>query len=128
MDGARLCGSDASLGQRPGGDQAAKLPEALPLTFEKNIPSTNCDETNSTHAFHKSGLNSILAHNISSQLYASLTCEDPACLKIPYLYVYYSKHTELKSFFGQRVWAPRPVYRLLNPSGYDHDSPLTLRK
>ena len=33
-DGGRLRGSDASLGQRPGGDQAAKLAEALPLTFD----------------------------------------------------------------------------------------------
>ena len=32
-------------------------------------------------------------------------------------YVYYLKYTELKSFFGYHVWAPKPVYQLLNPSG-----------
>ena len=51
-------------------------------------------------------------------MYASLTGEDPAFLEITYDYVYYLKYTKLKSFFGCRVWALKPVYRLLNPSGY----------
>ena len=35
-----------------------------------------------------------------------------------YHYVYYLKYNELKSFFGHRVWAPKLIYRFLNPSGY----------
>ena len=56
--------------------------------------------------------------NFSVQSCASLTREDPAYLIITYVYVYYLKYTELKSFFGHRVWALKPVYRLLNTSGY----------
>ena len=56
--------------------------------------------------------------NFSIQPYAPLTCEDPAYLQITYHYVHYLKYTELKSFFGHQVWVPKPVYQLLNPSGY----------
>ena len=59
--------------------------------------------------------------NFSVQSYASLTREDPAYLQITYHYVYYLNYTELKSFFGYRVWAPKLVYQLLNPSGYVYD-------
>ena len=47
--------------------------------------------------------------NFSVQLYTFLTRKDPAYLQITYHYVYYLKYTELKSFFGHRVWAPKPV-------------------
>ena len=56
--------------------------------------------------------------NFRVQSYASLTRQDPAYLQITYGYVYYLRYTELKSFFRHRVWAPKPVYWPLNPSGY----------
>ena len=56
--------------------------------------------------------------NFSVQSYASLTREDPAYLQITYHCVFYLKYTELKSFLGHRVWAPKTVYSLLNPSEY----------
>ena len=52
--------------------------------------------------------------NFSMQSYTSLTREDAAYLQSIYHYVYCLKYTELKSFFGHRVWAPKPVYRLQN--------------
>ena len=67
--------------------------------------------------FQKSSLNSFEV-NFTVQSYASLTYEDSAYLQISYHCVYYLKYSELKSFFGHRVGAPKPVYRLLNPSGY----------
>ena len=56
--------------------------------------------------------------NFSIQSYASLTREEPAYLQISYHYVYYIKYTELKSFFGHQVWAPKLVDQLLNFSRY----------
>ena len=47
--------------------------------------------------------------DFSVQSYASFTREDPAYLQVTYHYVYCSKYTELKSFFGHWVWAPKPV-------------------
>ena len=70
--------------------------------------------------FQKSSLNSFEV-NFTVQSYASLTYEDSAYLQISYHCVYYLKYSELKSFFGHRVGAPKPVYRLLNPSGYVWD-------
>ena len=55
--------------------------------------------------------------NFSIQLYALLTHEDPVYLRNTYDYVYYLKCTELRSFFGHRVWFPKPVHPLLNLSG-----------
>ena len=42
-------------------------------------------------------------------------CGNPAYLQTSY--VYYLKYTELKSFFGHRVLALKPVHWLQNPSG-----------
>ena len=56
-----------------------------------------------------------------SKICASLTRKDPAYLQITHHYVYYLKYTELKSYSGHRIWASKPVYRLLNPSGYIYD-------
>ena len=56
--------------------------------------------------------------NFRVQSNASVNREYPAYLQIIYHYVYYLKYTELKSFFGQQIWATKPVYQLLNPSGY----------
>ena len=55
--------------------------------------------------------------NFSIQSQASLTHPEPTYLQITFHYVYYLKYTELKNFFGHRIWAPKPVYRLLDPSG-----------
>ena len=56
--------------------------------------------------------------NFCVQSYASLSHEYPAYLQITYHYVYNLRYTELKRFFGHRVWVPEPAYRLLNSSGY----------
>ena len=77
-----------------------------------------------TYTFHnlwwKVNLNSKfeIGVNFSVQSHASLTREDPASLQITYHHVYYLKYTKLKSFIGHWVWAAKPVYWLLNPSGY----------
>ena len=44
--------------------------------------------------------------DFSVQSYASFTREDPAYLQVTYHYVYYSKYTELKSFFGIEFGRP----------------------
>ena len=59
--------------------------------------------------------------NFSVQLYASLTREDPAYFQITYHYVYELRYAQLKSFYGHRVSAPKPIYRLLNPFGHAFD-------
>ena len=59
--------------------------------------------------------------NFSVQLYASLTCEEPAFLQITYHYVYYLKYTKLKIFFGHHNWAPKLVYQPLNSSGFVYE-------
>ena len=79
------------------------------LTFDENISSTTFDETNSTYFFSKVLLKFEFEVNFSIQLHASLTCEDPEYLQTTYHYAYYLKYTQLKSFFGHQVWAPKPV-------------------
>ena len=48
----------------------------------------------------------------------SLTRVDAAYFHIAYDYVYYLKYTELKKFFGHRVWVFKAVYWIKNSSGY----------
>ena len=55
--------------------------------------------------------------NFSIQSQASLIRPEPTYLQITFHYVYYLKYTELKNFFAHRIWAPKPVHRLLDPSG-----------
>ena len=93
-------------------------------TFDWNIPSATSDETNSTYFFPKILPKFDFEVNFSVQSYASLSHEDPAYLQITY-YIYYLKYTELKSFFGDWVWLPTPLYRLLNSSGYVIEVELT---
>ena len=74
------------------------------------------------HIFFKVLLKFEFEVNFSIQLHASLTCEDPEYLQTTYHYAYYLKYTQLKSFFRHQVSAPKPIYWLLNPSGYVYET------
>ena len=80
-------GSRAKPWWRPGGKASRSSKDYLfslkSLIFHENIPSTTCDETNSTF-FSKILPKFELEVNFSVKSYASLTCEDPAYLQITF--------------------------------------------
>ena len=70
------------------------------------MPSTTCNEANSTYFFSKILPKFEFEGNFSIPSYSSLTSEDPAYLQATYHYVYYLRYTKLKIWGGTEFGCP----------------------
>ena len=89
-------------GQSPGGDQAAKFPEAPRIQYSE-ITYFSLKYA-SFVVFFQLFFSKIRVRSKFQRTITFLTRQDPTYLQTAYHFVYYLKYSELQSFFGHRVW------------------------